>query len=96
MKDIESVEAGMSNWKTGAPPKDGKPFIGMCGYPWPTIMMYNEFDDDFVYAEFAAQELQESPMKNAPVKTETWFENEHCKENEIVCWMPMPELILDD
>jgi len=82
----------MSKCRKDKPPKDGKPFIAMCGCPWPTMMMYNAFDDDFVYVEIGAQELRESP--NAPVKTDTWFENEHCKESEITHWMPMPSLPL--
>jgi len=80
------------NWRTDKPPRDEGTFIAMIGYPWPTILIWNEFDEDYVYVEIGAQELQESP--NATAKMDTWFESEHCREDEITHWMPMPSLPL--
>ena len=84
-------------WNTTPPPKDGTTFLGCWGYPWPYVMTYNPFGDDYSIATLQAQEVFVSSMKNAPVEmevweTEVWFENESCDEKEITAWMPMPEV----
>jgi len=77
----------MSNkWRTGKPPKDGMPFIAMCGYPWrPTLGMWNEHDADYVCVSIGAQEMQNGTV-------DTWFENEHYMGSDIVAWQHMPEV----
>jgi len=73
------------NWRTDKPPRDDGTFIAMVGYPWPTMLMWNEHDDDYVYVEIAAGEMEGGKM-------DTWFENEHCREDEITEWQPMPDI----
>jgi len=73
------------NWRTDKPPRDDGTFIAMVGYSWPTILIWNEVDDRYVYVEVSASETSYGTM-------DTWFENEHCSEDEITHWMPMPDI----
>jgi len=73
------------NWRKDKPPRDEGTFIAMCGYPWATMMIWNEHDEDYVYVEIGACDMDNGKM-------DTWFENEHCEESEITHWMPMPEV----
>jgi len=32
------------NWRTDKPPHDEGTIIAMIGYPWPTMLMWNEYE----------------------------------------------------
>jgi len=73
------------NWRTDKPPHDEGTIIAMIGYPWPTMLIWNEYESCYVYVEIGAGEMEDGNM-------DTWFENAHCWEYEITHWMPMPDI----
>ena len=65
-------------------PKDNMiTFIGVCpDYPWPTIMLWNEHDDAWVYSMVGVCEMEDGTL-------DSWFENEQTKT--ITAWAALPE-----
>jgi len=69
-------------------PKDITPFIGKTkDYPWPSIMVWNPYDEMYVYVTLQAQTMMQTKGMD------TWFQNEQCTEDSIEWWKPMPEKI---
>lgn len=75
----------MARWKKYNPPKDSKVFLADVNLPWVVPCMWNEADNKFC-AAVPQCDLYEGHWND-------WtFENEYYREEEIIRWMPLPEL----
>jgi len=66
-------------------PKDGNPFLGDFGYPWPSYCLWNEYGETWCIVT-----PQSCPMESG--KMDTYFECEWEKPSELKRWMPLPAM----
>ena len=72
-------------WLTTEPPKDGSMFLADIGYPWPVVVAWNAYDENWVFANYQINMMDGE--YNDP-----YFETDREEEDGINRWMPLPEL----
>lgn len=70
-------------------PKDGNPFLGDFGYPWPLPALWDEHGEAWTYAT-----VQACPMTDGTINS--YFENESEPFAALKRWRPMPPLTIAD
>jgi len=79
----------MSEWKSAeTAPKDGNQFLANIGYPWATLAAWNEAEQEYACVTIAACELENG--------SDVWFETEQAAKAELIAWMPLPEIEVND
>ena len=75
-----------SQWKTGeTAPRDGTPFLANIGLPFAVACCWNGASEEWCYA------MQQVDMYNGHL-VDYYFENTFEKSDELIAWMPMPEI----
>jgi len=81
---LEEIERDrMSKWHPiETAPKDGTQFLANIGYPWATLVAWNEVRQEYTCVTLSACELGNG--------VDVWFENEQAAELDLIAWMPLP------
>lgn len=74
-----------NGWQDGSKaPKTGEQFLADIGLPWAVVAMYNEANNEFVYAEFG--------FSWYAGRSDPYFITEYEKGENIKRWQPLPEI----
>ena len=72
-------------WQTTEPPKTGNTLLADIGYPWPVVIAWCAYDQDWVYANLQINMI-------GGEYCDPYFETERHPEAGIKRWMPLPGL----